>query len=214
VNKPTTGRQRGHGTMVAGVALRAAPQAHVLPVRVLNEDGVGSVATVSEGIRRAAANGAQVVNMSLSTSVRSKAMEDAVSYARKRGTTLAAAYGNEAQRSPEVYPADFAGVLSVVATDEDDRRASFSNYGRKASTAAPGVNVVAPTADGKYAIGAGTSFATPWVSGQAALLRAAGVATGQVDSRVISTADDIGQANGGTNLGFGRINAARSLGDR
>ncbi len=214
VNRSTIGKERGHGTMVAGVALRAAPQAKVLPVRVLNEDGVGSIATVSEGIRRAAANGGQVINMSLSTSVRSKTMEDAVNYARSRGSTLVAAYGNEAQISPEVYPADFPGVISVVATDENDRRASCSNYGRPASIAAPGVGVVAPTADHQYAIGAGTSFATPFVAGQAALLRAAGTASGQTSSRIITTADDISQANGGTNPGYGRINAKRSLDGR
>jgi thermitase len=212
VNRATLGKDRGHGTMVAGVALRAAPQAKVLPVRVLNEDGVGSVATVAEGIRRVAANGGKIINLSLSTMVRSRAMEDAVHYAQSRGSTLVAAYGNEALNSPEVYPADFAGVISVVATDEDDRVASCSNYGRPASTAAPGVGVVAPTADHQYAIAAGTSFATPFVSGQAALLRATGVAPGQASSRIISTGDDISQANGGIKPGFGRINAKRSLG--
>ena len=210
VNVLTTGRSRGHGTFVAGVALLAAPEAKVLPVRVLNEDGVGSVATVAEGIRRAAASGAAVINMSLSTSTRSRAMEDAVEYARRRGSVLVAAYGNEGQLAPAVYPADFTGVMSVVATDQYDRRASFSNYGRPADTAAPGVEAVGPFADRQYAIGWGTSFSTAWVSGQAALLSTR-VPRDQVAPRIVATADDIGQANGGINPSFGRINVFRSV---
>ena len=210
VNVSTIGRSRGHGTFVAGVALLAAPQAKVLPVRVLNEDGVGSVATVAEGIRRAAASGAAVINMSLSTDTRSRTLGDAVNYARRRGSVLVAAYGNEGRNAPAVYPADFSGVLSVAATDQYDRRASFSNYGRPAGTAAPGVDVVGPFVDHRYGIGSGTSFSTAWVSGQAAILLSAAVRQDQVASRIVTTADNISQANGGRDPGFGRINVFRS----
>jgi thermitase len=211
VNVITTGRSRGHGTFVAGVALRAAPAAKVLPVRVLNEDGVGSVATVSEGIRRAAASGARVINMSLSTSTRSRTMEDAVKYALQRGSVPTAAYGNEGTSQSTVYPADFNGVLSVAATDQKDRRASWSNYGRSVGTAAPGVDVIGPFVDGQYASGSGTSFSTAWVSGQAAVLLSAGTSRAEVAPRIVTSADDIAAANGGTKLGFGRINVAGSL---
>ncbi len=210
VNVVTVGRSSGHGTFVAGVALLAAPASKVLPVRVLNEDGFGSVATVAEGIRRTAAGGVGVINMSLGTSTRSQTLEDAVNYARKRGIVMSAAYGNEGQNSPAVYPADSRGVLSVVATDQQDKRASFSNYGRAASVAAPGVGVVGPYVSGQYAVGSGTSFSAAWVSGQAALLISEGGGSSAA-SQIVSTADNIDAANGGTKLGFGRINAARSL---
>lgn len=135
-------RMKDHGTMVAGIVLRAAPDAQILPVRVLNEDGFGSVATVAEGIRRAANAGARVINMSLSTSSYSRVMAEAVAYARQQGAVLVAAYGNEETNSATVYPADFGGVISVVGTDAGDRRAYFSNYGRPATVAAPGVRTI------------------------------------------------------------------------
>ncbi len=210
-NVGTTGRVKYHGTFVAGVALRSAPEAKVLPVRVLNDDGSGTSAIVAEGIRRAAANGARVINMSLSTSYRSKAMQDAVTYARGKGSVLVAAYGNDGAKDPEVYPANFAGVLSVVATDESDRRASFSNYGWAAKTAAPGVNIIGPYPGGQYAKGNGTSYAAPWVAGEAALLLAKSMSPKNVESQVVKTADNISTANGGSNPGYGRINTYRSL---
>jgi thermitase len=99
----------------------------------------------------------------------------------------------------------------VAATDRDARRANFSNYGRPAGTAAPGVEVVGPFVDHRYAVGWGTSFSTAWVSGQAAILLSAAVGRDQVASRIVTTADDISQANGGRDPGFGRINAFRSI---
>ena len=72
------------------------------------------------------------------------------------------------------------------------------------------MEVVGPFADRQYAIGWGTSFSTAWVSGQAALL-AARMPRDRVIPRIVTTADSIVQANDGVDLGFGRINAARSL---
>ena len=93
--------------------------------------------------------------------------------------------------APKVYPADFAGVISVAATDQLDRRASFSNYGRPVATGAPGVDIIGPYANGQYAKGSGTSYSTPWVAGQAALLLSRGVTPSAVLSRIVNTADDI-----------------------
>src|SRR4051794_10151224 len=84
-NVTTTGLKRGHGTFVAGIALHVAPQAMVLPVRVLNEDGRGSTSLVAEGIRQAAKSGAKVINLSLSTPTPARSMKDAVDYAKKLG---------------------------------------------------------------------------------------------------------------------------------
>ncbi len=108
-------------------------------------------------------------------------------------------------------PGQSPSVLSVAATDQHDRRASFSNYGRPADAAGPGVEVVGPFADRQYAVGWGTSFSTAWASGQAAMLLSAAVGRDQVASRIVTTADDISQANGGRDPGFGRINVLRSI---
>lgn len=211
VNARVAGHDRGHGTLVAGLALRTAPKAKILPVRVLNDDGVGSVATVAEGIRRAATSGARVINMSLSTSSQSRSLQEAVKFAGDRGVVMVAAYGNDNQQNPQVYPAGYSEVIAVAATDERDQRAGFSNYGKPADVGAPGVNVIGPYRDGKWAIGSGTSFATPWVSGQAALLLSAGVDRGRIEQRIVQTADDLRQWNQGR-AGFGRIDVAESLG--
>jgi thermitase len=211
-NVPTTGTKRGHGTFVAGVALHVAPAAKVLPVRVLNDDGRGSTSVVAEGIRQAAKSGAQVINLSLSTPTPSRALWEAVAYAQDRNAVLVAAYGNEGVRNPEVYPADFPNVLSVVATDDADVRAPFTNFGRKADVAAPGVAIVGPWRDGTYGVGSGTSYATPIVSGEVALLMAAGSVRRQSDAqpRIIAATDNIDRLNG-MPMGFGRINLPAAL---
>jgi subtilisin family serine protease len=211
-NVTTTGVKRGHGTFVAGVALHVAPQAMILPIRVLNEDGRGSTSLVAEGIRRAAKSGAKVINLSLSTPTPARAMKEAVDYAYKTGAVLVAAYGNEGLKQPPVYPANFANVISVVATDETDVKAPFTNYGDKADVAAPGVNIIGPWRDGQFAIGSGTSFSTPIVSGEAAILLSSGVARtgGEAQSKIMAGIENIDKLNGGAQ-GFGRVNIPTAL---
>jgi thermitase len=211
-NVATQGTKRGHGTFVAGVALHVAPQARILPIRVLNEDGRGSTSLVAEGIRRAAKAGAKVINLSLSTPTPARAMRDAVDYAKKQGAVIVAAYGNEGMKTPPVFPANFSDVISVVATDETGVKAAFTNYGDKADVAAPGVNIVGPWRDGQYGLGSGTSYATPVVSGEAAILLAAGVAKngGEVANKIIGGVDNIDKLNG-AGMGFGRVNFPAAL---
>jgi thermitase len=211
-NVATTGTKRGHGTFVAGVALHVAPQAKVLPVRVLNDDGRGSTSLVAEGIRQAAKSGAKVINMSLSTPTPARAMQEAVAYATQKGAVLVAAYGNEGLKQPPVYPANFPNVISVVATDDTDVRASFTNYGDKADVAAPGVNIVSSWRDGQYGVGSGTSFATPIVSGEAALLLSSGTVKNGADAQkmIMAGVENIDKLNGAAQ-GFGRISLPAAL---
>jgi thermitase len=211
-NVSTTGVKRGHGTFVAGVALHVAPQSTILPVRVLNDDGRGSTSLVAEGIRRAAKAGARVINLSLSTPTPARALQEAVAYAQDKGAVLVAAYGNEGKQDPGVYPADFKNVMSVVATDELDVKATFTNWGRKADVAAPGVGIVGPWRDGQYGIGSGTSFATPIVAGQVALMLTLGTVKKQDDAqnRIVVTADNIDPVNGMA-MGVGRINLPNAI---
>jgi subtilisin family serine protease len=211
-NVTTSGVRRGHGTFVAGVALHVAPAAKVLPVHVLNEDGHGSTALVAEGIRQAAKAGAQVINMSLSTPTPARALQDAVAYAQQKGVVMVAAYGNEGLKQPPVYPANFGNVISVVATDDTDIKAPFTNYGDKADVAAPGVNIVAPWRDGQYGVGSGTSFSTPIVSGEAAVLLSSGAAKNSNDvvAKIMSGTENIDKINGGAQ-GYGRINLPTAL---
>jgi subtilisin family serine protease len=207
----TKGADRGHGTFVAGVVLRAAPAAKIMPVRVLNEDGRGSTAQVAEGIRWAVNHGADVINMSLDTPTDARVLREAVAYALSKNVVLVAAYGNEGQNAPHVYPADYPGVISVMATDQNDVRASFSNYGRPGVVAAPGVNIISTFPQGLFAVGSGTSYASPWVAGEAALIldQKPESTSAQVLDQILKTADDVSAANGGAN--FTRINSYRAV---
>lgn len=210
---PTSGRARGHGTFVAGAALLAAPAADILPVRVLNEDGRGSTAQVAAGIRYAVTKGATVINMSLHTPTDTRAMREAVAYAQSKNVVLVAAYGNEGKNHPTVYPADYPGVISVMATDQNDKRATFSNYGRKGLVAAPGVNVISGYPLLMWAIGSGTSYAAPLVAGEAALIKSLkpNMSPAQVQQIIQNTADDVSAVNGGASTRrMNAFNAVRS----
>jgi thermitase len=79
-----------------------------------------------------------------------------VAYAQDKGAVIVATYGNEGLQLPDVYPADFEGVISVAATDEDDVRAPFTNYGRDVTVGAPGVRIVGPWGD------RGPTVGVPW----------------------------------------------------
>jgi thermitase len=150
--------------------------------------------------------------MSLSTPSDTRVLSEAVKYARQKNVVLVAAYGNEGLSQPKVYPADYEGVISVMATDRNDRRASFSNYGRPGVVAAPGVNIISAYPGlTLYALGSGTSYAAPWVAGEAALIRAdkPGISAPQVVSHIQATAEDVSAANGGVRTL--RVNAHRAV---
>jgi subtilisin family serine protease len=100
---------------------------------------------------------------------------------------------------PTAYPADYPDVISVMATDQNDVRASFSNYGRPGVVAAPGVNIISAAPLGLYAVGSGTSFAAPWVAGEAALLRQVNpsLSPTQVLDLIQKSSEDVSAANRG-----------------
>jgi subtilisin family serine protease len=159
----------GHGTHIAGIIILVHPDAQVLPVRVLDSDGVGDVFNVAQGIVYAVQQGAQVVNLSLGVTSSSRVLEDAVNYALTAGVTVVASAGNRNTTQPQ-YPAAYAGVISVAATDNERFKADFSNYGPSVSLAAPGIDIYSTFIGGTYATWSGTSFSAALVSGQTALL--------------------------------------------
>jgi subtilisin family serine protease len=156
--------------MIAGVIHLIAPKARIMPLRVFGPDGRTDTATIIRAIYYAVDHGADVINMSFSTTELSAELARAVDYATRRGVICVASAGNQA-RDAESYPASFANVVGVAATDDSDRRSGFSNFGSKvADIAAPGEGILTTYLDGAYAVGWGTSFSTALVSGGAALL--------------------------------------------
>lgn len=169
----------GHGTHCAGIAAAitnngvgvagVAPNCKIMPVKVLDAAGSGYLSTVAQGIRYAANGGAKVISLSLGSSSQSQTLQDAITYAIGKGAVVVAAAGNDGVSS-KFYPAACTGVISVAAVDSSDAKASFSNYGSWVSVAAPGVRVYSTWMGDSYAYASGTSMATPYVAGEAAML--------------------------------------------
>jgi subtilisin family serine protease len=162
----------GHGTMVAGVIAQIAPDAKILPIRVLNADGTGTVFSVVRGLRWAVSHGASVVNLSFGTTTASRTLQGAIQEARKAGVVIVASAGNAGKELKD-YPAGFSEAIAVAAVDSADKKASFSNFGSHITLAAPGSNITSTYVGGGFATWSGTSFAAPFVTGAAAQVRAA-----------------------------------------
>jgi hypothetical protein len=140
-------------------------------------------------------------------------LHNAVEYAHDLGFVIVAATGNN--NSSVSYPAGYPEVIAVAATDSNDQRASFSNYGPEVDVAAPGVSIRSTYWWGGSTYGweSGTSQASPHVAGLAALIwsLSSGLSNTQVESIIKQTADDLGVAGRDHYYGFGRINARRAL---
>ncbi len=161
----------GHGTHVAGIVARVAPGATLMPVRIFDSDGNGSYFDAAEGIVYAVDHGADVINLSGSGGADAPALASAVQYAHDHDVVVVAAGGVNALG----YPARYAGVVAVGASDENDYTTDFSRFTDGAATVfAPGTAIFSAHYDGGYAWWTGNSMAAPIVAGEAALLRATG----------------------------------------
>lgn len=166
----------GHGCHVAGLVSLVAPAAQILPVRVLNSDGVGTVYGVARGIKHAVDHGAEIINLSLSMSLPSDVVSEAIGYAASRGVILVCAAGNThagGGTGALNYPADDGRVWAVGALTRQGTPSSFSAPGPFVAFSAPGENLLSAYLDDGYASWSGTSMASPLAAGTAALFLAA-----------------------------------------
>lgn len=207
----------GHGTLAAGVFHRVAPDAGILPLKVLNSDGIADTFRVAEAMYYAMDRGITILNLSLGTTRDTAVLIEPVLEARSRGVVVVAAVGNDDTSSPTRFPAALShlGVIAVAATTDDDLRAPFSNFGPHVSLSAPGVQIVGTTPDGGYGAADGTSFGTPLVTGTIALLRAQQPdwPARTLSRRVLRSARPIDALNPGyeDELGSGRLDALRAV---
>jgi subtilisin family serine protease len=232
-NDTNAADDNGHGTWVAGIIAAKPNDGYgiagiswtdkILPVKIMDREGTGSTADLLAGINYAADHGATVINMSVGGFPFSQIMQDAINDAWAAGIVLVGAAGNN-HRDELYYPASFANVVSVSATQVNDEFAHWSSYGAKVDVSAPGASVqttnctVCTYAEhdtwGDHTYISGTSFATPNVSGVVALLRARfpSETPAQIVARLVGSVDDRGSAGWDKRYGAGRVNAYRALG--
>ena len=201
----------GHGTHVSGLVAIVAPDAQILPMRVLDSDGRGDAFTIAQAIEDAVQRGAKVINLSLGMYSESSVIEEAIEYASEHGAIIVAAAGNQPGGEEIDFPARDNPAIAVAATDATDNRASFSSYGTGVDLSAPGVAIRSAYWDGGYATWSGTSMSTPIVSGTVALLRAEHPTWGryQILQRMQSTAVPLDPS---LQIGVGRVDVYGAAG--
>jgi thermitase len=211
----------GHGTHVAGIVDITAPAAKIMPLRVLDTEGYGDVFTIAKAVYFARSNGADVINLSLGSPSRSSLLQKVIKDGTANGVLVAAAAGNSNSPVPQ-YPAagnglaaSAEGLVAVTSVNQYDRKSDFANYGGWVDIAAPGEGIRSAFPVSVYANWSGTSMATPFVSGQAALihsvygsLKPAGVEEKiRCSARSLLTTDPVYAAV----LGAGRVDVDDSL---
>jgi thermitase len=173
----------GHGCAVAGIIAAnmndslgiagIAPNAQIMPLRALDENGIGTYSNVAAAIVYAADNDAQIINVSLGGSNSSSIMENAINYAISKDVIIVAAAGNSGTQGA-LYPAAYQGVIAVGSIDPNLQHSRFSNYGPQIDLWAPGRDILSVNLEGGYDLFSGTSFSAPHVAGAKAMELALG----------------------------------------
>lgn len=221
INKDKNAKDdNGHGTQVAGIIAANTNSnmtgldlhASILPVKVIDSDGNGPTSNVVSGIYYAIKKGVDVINMSYVNYSYSEAEEEALWEAYKQGITLVAAAGNEGW-GRSGYPASYTPVISVSATDKNDKLASFSNFGNHIDLAAPGVDIYTLNYSGGYKNSKGSSFSAPIVSALAGMLAAQHPKwrPEDIEWALESSTKKASKEEWNRNLGYGRVNALKSF---
>lgn len=241
-NDPSTNIDYSHGTHVAGTIFAAtnnnigvagvAPLCRLMPLRVMDDGGSGTMQDISNGITWAANNSAELLNLSLGLRVTGPPQDPgpplstAIATAANAGVVIFAASGNDSM--PYVgYPAAYSQCIAVGSTKYNDVRAIYSNYGAALDIVAPGgknsedlnsdgqpdgvLSTVRASGQWAYAWFDGTSMATPHACGVGALLMSNGLAGSQVRQVLQETAEDLGANGWDSQYGYGRIDAYAAL---
>ena len=187
-----------------------APQASILSVRVMDENGLGDTFTVAEGVMAAVDRGAKVINLCLGSYGDCPLLRDAVAHANECGVVVVASAGNDAVEGV-LFPAAYDSVVAVAGVDAADRHLYFSNRGDAVDLSAPGIGIAAASLDDGAALFSGTSAAAPFVSGAVASLLAAnpGMRGEQAVEILMRNADDAGPPGRDDEYGAGILDMQR-----
>lgn len=224
----------GHGTHCAGIIGAEGNNnegiaginwnVQIMPLKFMGRGGFGTTANAIEAInyaidRKQKGVNVRVINASWGSTSKSKALEDAIRAAGEQGILFVAAAGNattDNDKRPH-YPSNYnlPNVISVAATDKNDNLASFSNFGAKTvHIAAPGKDIHSTWLGNSYREASGTSMASPYVAGVAALILASepNLSIEKLRERLLASVDKIDSLAGKVENG-GRLNAAKALGN-
>jgi subtilisin family serine protease len=193
----------GHGTAAAGLIAQVAPKAKILPIRVLDADGRGTVLNLAIGLYYAIIYGADVINISVGTDSADATLQSFITYAASRFAHVVVASGNAGRDSLD-YPAAFANfgsnegqLISVGSVNRDSERSRFTNYGAALEFLTPGEGVFSSYPDNRVGYFSGTSFASPIVAGMIALGLAEAPGTSSFETYLASGAEAVsGWGNG------------------
>jgi thermitase len=227
IQEGTCSDDNGHGTHVSGTVTGNANNGKGVAGVAFNSPlamckalggplGQGSTSDVANCIRWAHDKGAKVISMSLGGGA-STTLQQAVQYAwaggGAGGSVIVAAAGNDGDATLN-YPAAYAEVVSVAATDNRDQRASFSNANSDVEIAAPGVDVLSSYngSNSDYRLLSGTSMATPHVAGVTAIIwdKYPTATAASIRSKLDASVDDLGAAGRDASFGFGRVNLQKA----
>ena len=222
-----------HGTHVAGTiaaldndagVVGVAPAVALYALKVLGADGSGSFSNVIAALQWAVDHGIQITNSSFGSSQNpGLTVQAAYDNAAAAGLLHVAAAGNsgtcDGTGDNVLYPARYASVIAVAATDSANSSPCFSSTGPDVELAAPGVSINSTVPGGTYEVLSGTSMASPHVAGTAALVINAGVSdtngngrvNDEVRQRLIETAQDLGTAGRDTWYGYGIVDAVAAV---
>lgn len=215
----------GHGTHCTGIVAAVGNNSigvvgvtwncKVMAVRAgyKGPDGHGYLEAddAAEAIIYAADNGAKIISCSWGSYEANSLIHDAIKYAYEKGVLIVAAAGNE-MTSEKLYPAAYKEVIAVTATGQLDEPAFFTNYGDWVCLAAPGVAINSTFLSNDYICMWGTSMATPFVAGVAALIRSRfPYMTRDLVQAQLQLTDDLGDPGFDVYYGFGRVNARKAV---
>ncbi|HVM44401.1 MAG TPA: S8 family serine peptidase [Candidatus Thermoplasmatota archaeon] len=207
----------GHGTHVTGIigartnayGIPGMSQSNIYPVRVLNAQGSGTTTDIAQGYDLCRTSGSHIASASLGGGS-STTISNAVQNYRSAGGLAIAAVGNDGCACVR-YPAGYTGVIGVGATTKTNAKASFSNTGSHVDIVAPGVSIVSSyiSSTSSYVYMDGTSMATPFVSGVAALVKSRYPtwSASSISSRLTGTAQDLGASGWDSSFGYGLVRA-------
>ena len=216
----------GHGTHVSGIIAAetdnatgmagVAPQAVIMPIKVIGENCYGNYSRLMQGILYAVDQGVRIISITSGGGFEHTGLHDAIIYARSKGVLVVVAAGNRGSALP-FYPGSFDEAFTIAGTDNADNQYTMTNYGQQIDLSAPAVAIYSTywdkDAGSTYALMTGTSMAAPHVAGVAALILAIDpkLSLEALETALINSATDLGDAGKDQIFGWGRVTAWRAV---